>query len=99
MNRKLAVAEPFLTERHRKMIREAAEKKGFEVRIMDSPEEDRNFLNEAEVIFGQAPETAKVSTALKWICTPFAGVDKFLAEDAFANPEAMLSNSSGAYGV
>ena len=58
MNRKLAVAEPFLTERHRKMIREAAEKQGFEVRIMDSPEEDRNFLNEAEVIFGQAPETA-----------------------------------------
>lgn len=99
MNRKLAVAEPFLTEKHRKMIREAAEKHGFEVRIINSPEEDRNFLNEAEVIFGQVPETAKVSTALKWICTPFAGVDKFLAEDAFANPEAMLSNSSGAYGV
>ena len=79
MNRKLAVAEPFLTEKHRKMIREAAEKHGFEVRIINSPEEDRNFLNEAEVIFGQTPETAKVSNALKWICTPFAGVDKFLA--------------------
>ena len=52
MNRKLAVAEPFLTEKHRKMIREAAEKHGFEVRIINSPEEDRNFLNEGDLRTG-----------------------------------------------
>ena len=99
MSRKLAVAEPYLAEAHRERIRKAAEGHGFEVRVMDNPDEDRAFLQEAEVIFGQVPEVARTSTALKWICTPFAGVDRFLAPDAFANPEAMLSNSSGAYGV
>ena len=99
MSRKLAVAEPYLAEAHRERILRAAEGHGFEVRVMDDPDEDRAFLQEAEVIFGQVPEVAKTSAALKWICTPFAGVDRFLAPDAFANPEAMLSNSSGAYGV
>lgn len=99
MNRKLAVYEPFLSEEHKDQIRTAAEEHGFEVRMIDSPESEREFLMASEVIFGQLPEIAGTSTALKWLCTPFAGVDRFLAEDAFANPEAMLSNSSGAYGV
>ena len=66
---------------------------------MDNPEEERAFLTECEVVFGHLPEIARTSSALKWICTPFAGVDQFLKPGAFANPEAMLSNSSGAYGV
>lgn len=99
MSRKLAVYEPFLEKRHKEKMRAAAEKHGFEVRIVDNPEEDRAFLTECEVIFGHLPEIARTSSALKWICTPFAGVDQFLKPGAFANPEAMLSNSSGAYGV
>ena len=99
MSRKLAVYEPFLEKRHKEKMRAAAEKHGFEVRIVDNPEEERAFLTECEVVFGHLPEIARTSTALKWICTPFAGVDQFLKPGAFANPEAMLSNSSGAYGV
>ncbi len=99
MSRKLAVYEPFLEKRHKEKIRAAAEKHGFEVGIVDNPEEDRVFLTECEVVFGHLPEIARTSSALKWICTPFAGVDQFLRPGAFANPEAMLSNSSGAYGV
>ena len=99
MSRKLAVYEPFLETGHKEKMRAAAEKHGFEVRIVENPEEDRTFLTECEVIFGQLPEIARTSATLKWICTPFAGVDQFLKPDAFANPEAMLSNSSGAYGV
>ena len=99
MSRKIAVVEPYLTNEHRKMIRDTAERYGFEIRMMDSPEEDSAFLQDAEIIFGQMPEAARVSSKLKWICTPFAGVDRFLAEGSFANSEAMLSNSSGAYGV
>ena len=99
MSRKLAAVMPDLTEEHRKRIRTAAEKHGFEFRFLDIPEEDPAFLNEAEVIFGHLPETARSASALKWICTPYAGVDQFLTPGAFANPEAMLSNSSGAYGV
>ena len=99
MSRKLAVYEPFLSKAHRERIRMAAEAHGFEVRLTDSPEDEREFLMASEVIFGQLPEIAHDSAALKWMCTPFAGVDRFLAADAFANPETMLSNSSGAYGV
>ena len=99
MSRKLAVYEPFLEKRHKEKMRAAAEKHGFEVRIVDNPEEERAFLTECEVVFGHLPEIARTSSALKWICTPFAGVDQFLKPGAFANPEAMLSNSSGAYGV
>ena len=99
MKRKLAVAIKELTETQRGLIRAAAEKNGFEIRFVNSPAEDPGFLREAEVVFGHLPETAASSRALKWICTPYAGVDQFLKPEAFANPEALLSNSSGAYGV
>lgn len=99
MKRKLAVATPNLTEEHRERIRAAAEKNGFDVRFTEDPEKERDFLNEAEVVFGHLPEIAGSSRSLKWICTPFAGVDQFLHPGAFANPGAMLTNSSGAYGV
>ena len=99
MSRKLAVAVQELTAAQKEKIRETAERNKFEVRFLRAPEEDPAFLQEAEVIFGHLPEAAKRSSALKWICTPYAGVDQFLAPGAFANPETMLSNSSGAYGV
>ena len=99
MSRKLAVAVQELTEAQREKIRAAAKRNGFEVRFLKAPDEDPAFLREAEVIFGHLPEAAGRSSALKWICTPYAGVDQFLVPGAFANPETMLSNSSGAYGV
>ena len=99
MGGKMAVVVPELTEEHRERIRAAAEKHGYELHFLNTPEEDPAYLNRAEIVFGHLPETARTSTALKWICTPYAGVDQFLAPDAFANQEALLSNSSGAYGV
>ena len=99
MERKMAVAVPGLTENQLGNIRTAAERHGFEVRFIQDPAKEQDFLNAAEVVFGHRPETAKASTALKWICTPFAGVDQFLTPGSFANPEAALTNSSGAYGV
>ena len=99
MNGRMAVVVPELTEEHRAQIRLAAEKHGFEPRFFSAPEEDPDYVNQAEIVFGHLPETAGVSRTLKWICTPFAGVEQFLVPGAFANPEALLSNSSGAYGV
>ena len=99
MRRKMAVAVSELTAGQTERIRAAAEGHGFEVRFLSTPKEDPDFLNGAEVVFGHLVKTAKISSSLKWICTPYAGVDQFLAEDAFANPDALLTNSSGAYGV
>ncbi len=99
MDRKMAVVLQELTEAQRERIRRAVESYGFEIRFLNAPEEDPAYLNEAEVLFGHLPQVVKTAGKLKWICTPFAGVDQFLAPDAFANPEAVLTNSSGAYGV
>ena len=99
MDRKMAVVLQELTDVQRKRIRTAAEGRGFDVRFFKTPEEDPAFLTEAEVIFGHLPQAAKTAGHLKWICTPYAGVDQFLMQDAFANPDALLTNSSGAYGV
>ena len=99
MGRKAAVVVQNLTEGHREKIRTAAVKHGFDIRFMKSPKEDPAWIQEAEIVFGHLPRVARSSTALKWMCTPYAGVDHFSAGGAFANPDAMLSNSSGAYGV
>lgn len=99
MDRKMAVILQELTETQRERIRAAAEGYGFEVCFLNAPKDDPLYVNEAEVLFGHLPQVARTSKELKWICTPFAGVDQFLAPDAFANPEAALTNSSGAYGV
>ena len=97
--RKMAVVIRELTADHRGQIRAAAERHGFDVRFFDTPEEGNEFLREAEVVFGHLPETARTSHVLRWICTPYAGADQFMLPGAFANPNALLSNSSGAYGV
>ena len=97
--KKTAVVIRELTEAQKERIRTAAEKYGLEVRFFSAPEEDPAYLAEAEILFGHLPQVAGTSKALKWICTPYAGVDQFLGKDAFANPEAVLTNSSGAYGV
>ena len=99
MERKMAVVIRELTGAQRERIRAAAEGHGFEVRFYDSPKEDPGYLREAEVLFGHLPQVTGDAPALKWICTPYAGVDQFLVKGAFANPEAVLTNSSGAYGV
>ena len=99
MKKKMAMAVEYLTGEQAERIRLAAEKHGFEIRIMDPGKKDIEALKAAEVLFGHLPEIARESENLKWICTPYAGVDQFLGVGAFANPEALLTNSSGAYGV
>lgn len=101
MERKLAVIVPNLTEGHKDQIKAAAKRNGCELRFLQTPEEDSAYTNNCEIVFGHWPEIAKTSKALRWIATPFAGVDQFLPPQTqvFANPEALLTNSSGAYGV
>ena len=99
MSRKIAVVVRELTDAQRDRIRAAAEGCGFEIRFFASPKEDPAYLKEAEILFGHLPRVAREAPELKWICTPYAGVDQFLTEDAFANRRTLLTNSSGAYGV
>lgn len=98
--RKIAVMDDFFTEEHRRQITETAEKCGFTVDFFP-----RNTLTpgteaEYEVFYGFPPmDLLKKAENLKWYCCSFAGVDKFLSDDIYPNPDVMLSNSSGAYGI
>ena len=99
MTRKLIVAIAALEARHREAIADAARRHGFEVRFFTSDAEALPQLPEAEIVFGQSALLAKNAPRLRWLCTPSAGVNQFLAPGAFASPDAVLTNSSGAYGV
>ena len=90
---------PNLTEIQKSSILEAAERHGFRCRFFDEPMQSLPFLNEAEVIVGTDPMLSRNAPNLRWICSPFAGTDRFIAGDAFASSSAQLTNSSGAYGV
>ena len=99
MKRKLIAVTGGLDGYHREQIRRAAEKNGFEALLFTSSAQALPSLADAEIVFGQDAALAKNSPALRWLCTPSAGVDQFTAAGAFASPDAVLTNSSGAYGV
>lgn len=99
MSRKIVVAISVLEDKHRAQIRAAAEARGFDIAFFNSDKEAEPHLTDAEIVFGQSALLAKKSPRLRWLCTPSAGVNQFLAPGTFASPDAMLSNSSGAYGV
>ena len=99
MSRKLVTAIAALNESHRAQIAAAAQRHGFEALFFDSDAQALPALADAEIIFGQSAALAQNSPRLRWLCTPSAGVNQFLGEGIFASPDAVLTNSSGAYGV
>ncbi len=99
MSRSMIIVFPGLPEECAGRIRAAAGRHGFECRFFDRSADSLPFLGEAEIIFGADPFLARNAPALRWMCLPSAGSDAFCRGDVFARPEAMLTNSSGAYGV
>ena len=99
MSHSLIVVIPELPEKHIARIRETAAAHGFDCRFFETSAEALPYLGDAEVILGSDPFLSRNAPNLRWICSHFAGNDPFLAPDAFASPDALLSNSSGAYGV
>ena len=99
MERSLIVVFPGLPDRFAARIRETAESRSFTCRFFEHTSESFPFLENAEVILSNDPTLSRSAPNLRWICSTFAGADAFMAPDAFANPAALLSNSSGAYGL
>ena len=99
MPRKLVAVNPALDDKHWNQIRSAAYKNGFEALFFREDAPALPYLDDAEVIFGQSAILAQHSPRLRWLCTPSAGVDQFTTPGVFASPYAVLTNSSGAYGV
>lgn len=106
MGRKLVTAVKELTDQQKRQIAEEAERLGFTAEIFDidnsalRPEEIVfDAAKDAEVIFSTFAALGGAAADLKWFCTPYAGVEEFTAPDVFLSEDAVLTNSSGAYGV
>lgn len=99
MRRKLVVVISQLTRRHKDDICRVAEGHDFETYFFARAAEALPAVRDAEVVFGQSAVLARNAPHLQWLCTPSAGVDQFLEPGVFASPNAILTNSSGAYGV
>ena len=99
MSRRIVIALPGLSDGHRAAMAAAARKHGLEAQFFSSDAEALPFLADAEIVFGQSDALSRRAPSARWICTPSAGVDQFCAPGAVASPRAVVSNSSGAYGV
>ena len=97
--KKILVYIPRLTGQHRRDIEKAAGKCGYSVVFCDGINAALAEAADAEIILAADPTLPGAAPELKWMCCAFAGVEPFLVPGAFANPEALLTNASGAYGV
>ena len=102
MSRDICVYLEFLTPAHRAQIENAAREAGFSVHFfgLDQFEEARACLQHCEVLYAHDLALLKAAPAsLQWYCCSFAGVDLSCKDPSvFANPQCLLTNSSG-YGV
>lgn len=96
---KLLVCVPPLSQAHRDMIQDAAKRHDYDAAFFQSVGEAIPYAADATVIFSMFSSLARHAPRLKWQCTPSAGINQFAGEGVFASPDAVLSNSSGAYGV
>lgn len=97
--RKLAVCVTFMNEKYRRQIDAAAEAAGFMVHYYDSQAALTPHIGDYEVLFGHpVPALLRQASQLKWLCSDYAGVEKYLDDAVWPQPDCLLSNASGAYG-
>ena len=92
MSRDICIYLEFLTDAHKQTIRAAAQAAGFTPHFftLDQFDEARACVQHCEVLFAHSPELLRAAPAsLQWYCCSFAGAD----------PDCLLTNSAGAYGV
>ena len=99
MAREIAVVNRAFTERNRKQITDIAEKYGYTVAFYDSNRDAIPHLSHTEIVYGFGRALAEAAPELKWFCSLSAGVDVYLHSPVFQRGDALLSNSSGGYGV
>ncbi|MDO5023143.1 MAG: D-2-hydroxyacid dehydrogenase [Eubacteriales bacterium] len=99
MDKKILVSIEGLSQSHRERIVSAATKNGYEVFFSQDKAEAEALARDAEIIFSFLAELSLNAPKLRWMCTPSAGINHFVALGNFPVDRAMLSNSSGAYGL
>ncbi len=88
-----------LTQAHRSKIARAAEARGYSFVYCESEAAALAEAADAEILLTAIRRLSRAAKVLKWLCVPSAGVELYLSDEVYGNPEAVLTNSSGAYGV
>ena len=100
MGKQIGVIIDYLTEDYRRQIDAAAAKHGYTTRYFPDSRSAVGNADECEILFGHCSQKVIASAkSLKWFCCCWAGVDRFCKDELYQNPDCLLSNSSGAYGV
>ncbi len=97
--RKLVGVLDFATEDEKKMILDTAAECGFTVEFYDTPEEASGKVGDCEVLLCRNTQLIPEAKAAKWIASTNAGVDPYLKPGVMTDPDQLLTNSAGAYGV
>lgn len=97
--KKIGVYVDFLNNVFRSQIEETAKPLGYGVDFYDDQADLADKIEEYEIIYGHiAPDLLKKATQLRWLCSDYAGVEKYLPDEVWPASDCLLSNSSGAYG-
>ena len=100
MSKTIGVILGFLSDDYRRSLDAAAARHGYETRYYPSSADAVGNVDDCEILFGHCSQEVVASAkSLKWYCCSWAGVDRFCKDELYQNPECLLSNSSGAYGV
>jgi len=99
MKKKIVVLCPGLPGRYRDIINDTAVNYGFIVSFCDDSETALREAADAEILYGQSAEFIRAGKKARWICAMSAGVEEYLKPGVIANPDCLLTNSSGSYGV
>ncbi len=97
----IAVFCRFLTDEHRRTLEAAASRWDYAVDYYTHFDQvPAEKLPLYEIIYGNlSPRRVREFPNLHWLCLDSAGADKYVDKSIYPNPDVVLTNSSGAYGV
>ena len=98
--RKIAVFGDFLGEQERRKIETTVAPHGFSVQYHARNTPPEGLIDDCEIVYGSiGPDAVRAAKSARWICAARAGVNTLCDESLYRNPDCILSNSCGAYGV
>ena len=97
--KKLVIVNPKLIEQMREQIVALAEPEGFEVAFYESNADALPAMEDAQAAYGMGADLTRAGKNLEWFHSITDGIDAYLQEGAIANPEMILTNARGAFGV
>lgn len=98
-NHKILAMLDYTTPEQEERVREAAEKLGYTLTFTHSYEEAAQVAGDEEILFTGEPRLVPLEKHLKWLSSPWAGAEAFIATGAFDDGRIAYTNGSGAYGV